>query len=395
MAAPEPRPVAGVTTVYRKRSHADVILGKILEGFAHDGKEKPGLRLVSLYVDQFPDGDMSRDLAGKHGFKLCQSIPEALTLGGDKLAVDGVLVVGEHGDYPDNEKGQKLYPRRKFFEEVAKTFRKTGKSVPALMDKHLSATWADAKWVYDTANELFCPLLAGSTIPLTWRRPKLTLQKGCELTAAVQLGYGPFEAYGFHALEGLQCMVDRRSGGETGVAAVTTLTGRAMWDALAAGRFSQELLEEAIRRAPAHAKGDYKELSAKTKDAGIMLVEYRDGLTAAVAMLNGFLREGDGGAFCFAGRLKGEEQPRSTQFYLQQPEPFAHFGYLVRAFDWMVRTGHAPYPAARTLLTTGVLDAAMTSRHQDGKRIETPHLAIRYTPTDWPCADDPIPGRTP
>jgi hypothetical protein len=393
MAAPETRPVAGITTVYRKRSHADVILGKILEGFNHDGKDKPGLRLASLYVDQFPNGDMSRDLAAKHGFRLCKSIPEALTLGGEKLGVDGVLIVGEHGDYPDNEKGQKLYPRRAFFEEVAKTFRKTGKSVPVLMDKHLSATWDDAKWVYDTANELFCPMVAGSTIPLTWRRPKLMLPKGCELTAAVQLGYGPFEGYGFHALEGLQCMVERRKGGETGVAAVTALRGPAMWEAMAAGRFSQTLIEEAIRRAPAHANGDYKELSAKARDAGLMLVEYRDGLTAAVAILNGFLHEGDGGAFCFAGRLKGEEQPRSTQFYLQQPEPFGHFGYLVRAVDWMIRNGHAPYPAARTLLTTGILDAAMTRRHQGGKRIETPHLAIRYTPTDWPFADDPIPGR--
>src|SRR5262249_35568701 len=158
--------------------------------------------------------------------------------------------------------------------------------------KHLSATWDHAKWVYDTANELFCPLLAGSTIPLTWRRPKLTLPKGCELTAAMQVGYGPFEGYGFHALEGLQCMVERRKGGATGLAAVPALRGAAMWEAMTAGRFSQPLLDEAIRRAPAHAKGDYQELSAKTRDAGIMLVEYRDGLTAAVAILNGFLHEG-------------------------------------------------------------------------------------------------------
>jgi hypothetical protein len=165
-----------------------------------------------------------------------------------------------------------------------------------------------------------------------------------------------------------------------------------MWEAMAAGRFSQALLEEAIRLAPDKAAGDYKELSAKARDAGVILVEYRDGLTAAVAMLNGFVREGDGGAFCFAGRLTGEDRPRATQFYLQQPEPFGHFAYLVRAIEAMVRTGHAPYPAARTLLTTGVLDAAMTSRHQGGRRVETPHLAVRYTPTDWPYADDPLPA---
>jgi hypothetical protein len=386
-----PKSVAGITTVYRKWSHADVILGKLLEGYRHDGGEKPSIRLASLFVDQYPKEDMSKGLAAKHGFRLCKSIPEALTFGGDKLAVDGVLIVGEHGDYPHNEKGQHLYPRRRFFEETAKVFEKAGKVVPVFNDKHLSATWDDAKWMYDKARALYVPFLAGSSLPVTWRRPKLQLPKGCEIAAAVQLGYGPLEAYGFHALESLQCMVERRKGGETGVKAVQCLQGKAMWEAMDAGRFPKALLEEAIRIVPAHAEGDYREPTAKAKDAAVFLVEYRDGLTAAVAMLNGFLYEGDGGAFCFAGQLQGEEKPRSTHFYLQQPDPFAHFAYLVRAIESLVRTGHAPYPVERTLLTTGVLDAVMTSKHDGGKRVETPHLKIEYQPTDWPFADDPIP----
>src|SRR5688572_30025623 len=128
MPADPPKSVAAVTTVYRKWSHADVILGKLLEGYLHDGGEKPALRLASLYVDQFPKGDMSKDLAAKYGFRLCKSIPEALTRGGDELAVDGVLLIGEHGDYPHNEKGQHLYPRRKFFGATAAVFEKTGRS---------------------------------------------------------------------------------------------------------------------------------------------------------------------------------------------------------------------------------------------------------------------------
>ena len=201
--------------------------------------------------------------------------------------------------------------------------------MPVFNDKHLSAAWADAKWMYDRARELMIPLLAGSTIPLTWRRPDVDAAEGMRADRGGALGYGPFEAYGFHALEGLQCMVERRKGGETGVAAVTALTGDAMWQACDRGDSRKALLEETIRRAPAHAKGDYRELTRKTKDAGIWLIEYRDGFKAAVAMLNGFLYEGDGGAFCFAGQLKGEDQPRSCQFYLQQPDPFAHFGELV------------------------------------------------------------------
>ena len=51
---PEPKRVAAVVTEYRRWSHADVIVGKILEGYNHDGKDGPNLRLVSLYADQFP-----------------------------------------------------------------------------------------------------------------------------------------------------------------------------------------------------------------------------------------------------------------------------------------------------------------------------------------------------
>jgi hypothetical protein len=245
--------------------------------------------------------------------------------------------------------------------------------------------------VYDRARELYVPLLAGSSVPLTWRRPELRLPRGCPLTEAVQIGYGPFEGYGFHALEGLQCLAERRQGGETGVKAVQCLQGEAMWQALDAGRWSRELLEEGLKRVPAHAAGDYRALSAKARDAGVFLIEYRDGFRAAVAMLNGYLYEGDGGAFCFAGRLADSPKPVSTHFYLQQPEPFAHFGYLVRAIDSLVHTQHAGYPAERTLLTTGILDAVMTSKAEGHRRVQTPHLAIAYQPTDWPFATDPIP----
>src|SRR5260370_3271286 len=140
------KPVAAIVTEYRRHSHADVIVGKILEGYLHDGKDFPNLQLVSLYVDQFPPaGDLSRDLAKKHGFTIFDKIDQALTLGGKDLAVDGVLCIGEHGNYPKNKRGQILYPRRRFFAEVMATFEKTKKSVPVFTDKHLAATWTDSK----------------------------------------------------------------------------------------------------------------------------------------------------------------------------------------------------------------------------------------------------------
>jgi hypothetical protein len=387
----QPKPVAAIVTEYRKWSHADVILTKILRGYDQQGGPGPDLRLVSLHVDQFPTGDYSRGFAQKYGFKIYDSVEGALTLGGQNLAVEGVLSIGEHGKYPTNGRGQILYPRRRFFDGIMNTFARCRKSLPVFNDKHLAATWTDAKWMYDRARELHVPFLAGSSVPVTWRRPPLRLPRNCELVEAVQVGYGPFEAYGFHALEGLQCLAERRRGGETGVKAVQCVSGQEMWRTLAAGQWSKPLLEAALALVPAHASEDYQEATVKTKDAGVFLIEYRDGFRAAVAMMNGWVYEGDGGAFTFAGRLKGQDKPVATHFYLQQPEPFAHFAYLLRAIDNMIQTGHAPYPVERTLLTTGILDAVMTSRAERGRRVETPHLAIRYQPTDWPFATDPVP----
>ena len=391
MIPPAKKKVAAVVTEYRKWSHADVILTKLLQGYNLDGGEGPNLELASLYVDQFPAGDMSRDLAKKYSFKIVDSIEETLTLGTKKIAVDGVLCIGEHGKYPTNARGQLLYPRRRFFEEVTRAFEKYHKSVPVFNDKHLSATWTDAKWMYDKSRELFFPFMAGSSVPVTWRRPPLHLPRNCEIAEAVQVGYGPFEGYGFHAIEGLQCMVERRKGGETGVKAVQCLQGDEMWKALDRGQWSKSCLEAALALMPAHAVGDYRKLATKAADAGVFLIEYLDGFHAAVAMMNGYAYEGDGGAFLFAGQLQGQQKPSATLFYLQQPDPFAHFAYLIRAIDNMIQTGHASYPVERTLLTTGILDAIMTSRAEGGRRVVTPHLAIRYQPADWPFATGPVP----
>jgi hypothetical protein len=383
--------VAAIVTEYRRHSHADVIVGKILEGYNYDGRDLPRMHVVSMYVDQFPQGDMSRALARRHNFTIYRTPEEAVTLGGNRLAVDGVLIIGEHGTYPTNARGQILYPRRRFFEAVSNVFARSGRSVPVFSDKHLSATWQDARWVYDRARQLHVPFMAGSSVPVTWRRPPLALPLGSELVEAVQIGYGPFEGYGFHALEGLQCMVERRRGGETGVRAVQCVQGDEMWRLLDRGVWSRPLLEAAIARVPSHATGDYRRVTAQTRDAGLFLIEFRDGFKAAVAMLNGWLYEGDGGAFTFACQVRGRTQPLATHFYLQQPDPFAHFSYLVRAIDSMMQTNHPAYPVERTLLTTGILDAVMVSKAERNRRVPTPYLDVRYEPADWPFARDPVP----
>src|SRR5262249_4462746 len=159
-----------------------------------------------------------------------------------------------------NASGQILYPRRRFFEEVTAVFARLRQSVPVFNDKHLAAAWQDAKWMYDRARELHVPFMAGSSMPVAWRRPPLDLARGCELVEAVQIGYGPPEGYGFHALECLQCLAERRKGGETGIKAVQCLLGDEMWKALDRSRWSKQLLDAAIERVPLHAQGDYRTL---------------------------------------------------------------------------------------------------------------------------------------
>ena len=130
--------VAVIITWYIPGSHADVLIPKLLEGWEHDGGPGPDLELASMYLDQFPKGDLARGISKKYGVPIFDTIEGAVTVGRDEIPVDGVINVGEHGDYPNNERGQKLYPRRRFFAEVANTFEKYHKVVPVFNDKHRS-----------------------------------------------------------------------------------------------------------------------------------------------------------------------------------------------------------------------------------------------------------------
>jgi len=97
--------IAAIATEYRLDSHADVIAGRLIKGYEYEGKRRePAVQVVSMYTDQVPHNDLSRGLAAKYGFKIYPTVRQALTLEGDQLAVDSVVLIGEHGNYPDNEK---------------------------------------------------------------------------------------------------------------------------------------------------------------------------------------------------------------------------------------------------------------------------------------------------
>jgi hypothetical protein len=362
--------VAAIVTTYHRYSHADNIVTRFMEGYAIREKSyPPPCRVASLFIEQVTGLDIGLPLARRWKVPVYPTIADALTLGTGKLAVDGVLIVAEHGDYPINDRGQKLYPRRRFFEEVVKVFRASKRSVPVFNDKHLAWNWDDAKWIYDQTRELGFPMMAGSSVPVTWRQPDLQPKSGTEWERALSLGYGHFEVYGFHTLEALQVMTERRAGGETGVQAVQALEGKEAWEAAAAGKWDRALLDAAIARLPKKGRGKLEEEDAR---AIVYLIEYRDGLKAASYMSPRHALE-----FAFAGRVKGQSEPLSCWYNLPKPQR-DHFSFLVHHVAQMMVTGKATYPIERTLLTTGMLDFLMQSKAEGHKRIETPQLNVTY-----------------
>src|SRR5436305_10478917 len=203
--------IAVVGSIYKYLSHVQHIADRFLVGYPYRGAwHKPDMQVVSLYIDQKPEGDLSDARAKEFGFKVYPTIAETLRCGGDKLAVDAVLIVGEHGNYPSNDKGQKLYPRYEFFEQCTKVFEKDGRAVPVYNDKHLSYSFERAKAMVDMSRRLRFPMLAGSSIPVTWRLPAIDLPLNCDIESAVMVGVGGSDVMDFHALEGLRCKVERR-----------------------------------------------------------------------------------------------------------------------------------------------------------------------------------------
>ena len=365
--------VAAVVTSYQSNSHASVIVTKFLRGFPTDeGLIEPRTTLASLYIDQLHAKDVGRQIAHEFDVPVYESIRGALTLEGESLAVDAVLLIGEHGDYPRSALGQEMLPRRYFFEQVCGVVAESGRPIPVYNDKHLSYRWDDADWMYRTAKELNMPLWAASAVPVAWRRPAFEHPLDEPIDEAVVVGFHMIERYGYHALEALQCQVERRSGGETGVRSVQCLSGDAVWRAADDGRWSRTLADHAAR---AIDGGPEKLAPDMFDDPHVFLIEYLDGLRAAVLMLgdNDYVKKN-----AYAAR-RGETVD-ALEYHIDPGLANAVFGYLGLNIEEFFLTGRPPSPMERTYLTTGVLEAAMRSRGAGGVALETPHLAIAYQP---------------
>jgi hypothetical protein len=430
-----PLRLAILGSVYRYQSNMQTIADRFLVGYPYDGEwHMPKVQVVSVYVDQLarqaeaapspyelamtgakvapassakgtagglgrevavgaqpapeklePMSDLSRARSQQFGFRLCSNIPEALRCGGDRIAVDAVLTIVEQDDYPSNDRGQILLPSYDFIQQCVQVFEDERRGVPYFNHKQLSFSFEQAQTMVKTASHLRFPLLAGSSLPVTWRLPDVDIPLGAEVEEAVMVGVGALDGMDFDALEALQCMMERRKGGETGVKAVQLLEGDDVWAAGNAGRWSRDLLSSALSRSDTPL--GLTELDGRTQDlvaSGVLpqlvknpaayCIEYSDGTRATLLMLNGAIMD-----FNISARVAGHGLV-STQFFLPPAPNRSYSACLAAKIEQMFQTGSAAYPVERTLLTSGVLEACLNSRHKLNQRLETPQLAVSYLP---------------
>jgi hypothetical protein len=268
-------------------------------------------------------------------------------------------------------------------------FRSSNRVVPLFSDKHLSWNWDWAKEMYDTSQAMKFPFMAGSSLPVTWRTPSVEMPLGTRIREALCIGYGGVDSYDFHALETIQCMVERRKGGESGVRWIQAYRGENFWKALSDGVWPADLMNAALCRShtltPARPGFNdmfpsRDQMRALVKNPVAYCYEHEDGLRSNMLLMNGLVRD-----FNFAARMDGAPKIFSTQMYLPMPDGRTtlanFFSPLVANMEQMFLTGAAPYPIERTLLTTGLTAAGVESLYQDQKRVPTPHLNIRYQPS--------------
>jgi len=212
---------------------------------------------------------------------------------------------------------------------------------------------------------------------------------GATVHEAVSVGYGGISSYDFHALETLQCMVERRKGGEAGVEWIQGYRGENFWKAFQDGLWSHELMKACLSRSATMRAGNQlftniyptmEEMQTIVRNPLAYQYRHRDGLVSTMLLLDGLVHD-----FTFAAKIEGQGKPFSTQMYLPMQDGRTteanFFSPLVNNAEQMFLTGKAQYPIERTLLTSGLLIAGVASARGAQQRLETPNLAaVQYQP---------------
>jgi hypothetical protein len=392
--------LAVVTTAYFRNAHADVMVSRWLEPRPTDnqwqwpaGAGKPRTEIVSLYIapsthheEGDPHREIGREIAKRRGVPVYDSIRGALTLDGPSLAVDGVLFIGEHGDYPLNDLGQKMYPRYEIWKEIVAVMQEAGRFVPLFSDKHLSTDSGKALEMFATSRKLGIPFMAGSSLPLCKMAPEMHVPANTPLTEAVSLFYGSPEAYGFHILEVTQGLIERRPGGESGVKRIAVWTGDVVWKMLESPNFPRDLYQAALDVTLRKKTGSPREICHRDEKPGalpnpmIYQVEHADGFMAYHVLLHGYLED-----FVLALRRADGTIQAGVVDAGDAADFYGHFAALDGAIEEFFLTGKITSPLERTLLTTMTIAAVMEAIASPNAWHETKQLLLPYqVPVDAP-----------
>jgi hypothetical protein len=382
--AQEKRPrIACVVTYWAAPgSHADWIITKLLDGYWWKGAHTPSrVDVVSVYIHQLQESGLGQKVCKAKGIPIFNTVREAITLAGPELAVDGVVLVGEHGHYHTNLKGQTYYPRWWLYQQIIRVFEQSKRSVPVFNDKHLSTSWDEAKWMFDKSRELNFPLYGGSSIPFYYRKPELELDIDTPIKASVVAGEAGDEGSLFHCVDVLQCFAERRKGGETGIEAVQCIRGPETWKWTDRNPWAGHLLD-AVRTSFNLKSGEFQET---VREPSVCIVDYRDGTKAAVYSVRGV-------GWTYAGNIEGRKAPAIISM-LGWPGPYSQY-HAANGFEhWLIEmmlTRKEPYNAERLLLSTGIVSYNMDSNWENGRysaigrRIETPFMNMTYRSTRGP-----------
>ena len=168
---------------------------------------------------------------------------------------------------------------------------------------------------------------------------------------------------------------------------VQALRGDAVWKAMEAGSWKAggwdpRLFEACLCRSQtlaqpptfSHRYPTPAQMREWVKEPVAYRFEYADGLKATM-----LLHERPGRATSPSPPgSRARSEPLSTLFYLPPNPNVVYSAALMSKAEEMFLTGKAPYPVERTLLTTGLVAAGMQSLADGQKRLETPHLAVKY-----------------
>jgi len=334
--------------------------------------------VASIYLHQHDISELAHRVAQAKDIPIFRTVANALTLGGNELAVDGVVIVGEHGDYPTDLKGRWLLPRWWLYNQMIRVFERSNRSVPVFNDKHLSYCWNETKWMFDKSRELNFPLTGGSSIPLYYRRPEIELDINTPIKNSIVIGGASDEGGIFHCIDVLQSFVEMRKGGETGVKSVQAIRGGAeTWKWVERNPWVGNLLDSVAKRFELQP-GIFQE----NANANICIVEYNDGTNAAIVA-------GRGVGWTYAGEIEGQNEPTIISM-LGWPGPFDQYHASNAQPHWITElmvTKKEPFNAERLLLSSGITNHYIDSSWENGRfsavgrRIETPFMSVSYLPT--------------